>query len=44
MNRVQVMSFLVTNSVAVPIVIVLLSVLLFSAYPSVLGECRMSSY
>jgi len=38
MNRVQVMNFLVTNNVAVPIVNVLPSVLLFRAYPSVLGD------
>jgi len=44
MNRVQVMNFLVTSSVAVPIVIVLLLVLHFRAYSSVLGDCHMSSY
>ena len=38
MNRVQVMNFLVTNSVAVPVNIILVPVLLFRAYPSVLGE------
>ena len=38
MNRVQDMNFLVTNSVAVPVNIILVPVLLFRAYPSVLGE------
>ena len=38
MNRVQVMNFLVTNRVAVPVNIILVPVLLFRAYPSVLGE------
>src|SRR6185437_6625189 len=38
MNIVQVMNFLVTNSVAVPVNIILVPVLLFRAYPSVLGE------
>ena len=38
MNRVQVMNFLVTNSVAVPVNIILVPVLLFRAYPSILGE------
>ena len=36
MNSVQVMDFLVTNSVAIPVVIILIPVLLFRAYPSVL--------
>jgi hypothetical protein len=44
MNRVQVMDFLVTNSVSVPVVIILILVLLFRTYPSVHWGSRISPY